>query len=286
MFKNPFHQNKKKNFVLIFILSLLLLSPSVNTSSVGVAPAVEVKAGESYNWNLKFNISNYIELLRNTENPISTELLALDLQGDSVGILKFVVNFQILNIPDDFSVDSFFDVIFTIVEGEFTLTPDYNISKISIFWPLNYSIKPTLGRTNFSILKADTPNYFSTPIGFFLIVPTDLDWTVAAAQLQTEILSRLRSNYGIIGTSVLPQENGLKLTQPGDTTVMASELILNYNSKGVLETASGKYGGATLLSLELASDSSIAFEFPIFLIISTIAIAIVIIRKREDFRLK
>lgn len=297
MLKNPFRQkNKKKKYVLIFILSVILLSPSVNTSSVGLAPAVEVKAGESYNWVLKLNISNYIELLTNTGRPISTELLALNLVGESDVLISITAILEILNVQDDFVVDSFFDITFTIVEGEFTLVPDYNISQIPIFFPLNFSIKPTLTRTNFSILKGDTPNYFSahdgntypkgTYHGFFLIVPTDLDWTVAASQLQTEILSNLRTTYGIIGGSVVPQREGLKLTQPGDTTVLSSELTLNYNSKGVLESASGKYGGATLFTLKLTSDSSIAFEFSIFLIISTVAIAMVIIRKRKDFRLK
>jgi len=279
---------------------VVLLSPPVNASTVGVAPAVEVKAGESYKWNLKFNISNLIELLRNTGGTVSSELVTLNLQGDSGVLISTTAILEILNVQDDFSVDSFFDLTFTIVEGEFALATDYNISQISIFWPLNFSIKPTLTSTNFSILKGDTPNYFSTLSSFyggytypkgtyhglFMVVPTNLDWTTAAAELQTEILSHLRTNFGITGASVLPQENGLRLTQPGDTTVMASELTLNYNSKGVLETADGSYDGAFLFSMELTSESSIAFELPIFLIISTIAIAIVIIRKRKDFRLK
>ena len=287
MLKNPFpHKNKKKKFVLIFILSVLLLSPSVNTLSVGVAPAVEVKAGESYNWLLKLNISNYIELLTNTGGTISTELLALNLQGDSDGLITLTTKFEILYIPDGFVIDSFFDVTFTIVEAEFTLVPDYNISLIPIFFPLNFSIKPTLTRINFSILKGDTPNYFTAPIGFFLIVPTDIDWTVAAADLQTEILSHLKMNYGITAANVDPKVNGLRITQPGDTTVLASELNLNYNSKGVLETADGSYNGALLFSLELTSDGTIAFELPLFLVISVIAIAIVIVRRRKRLTLK
>ena len=145
-------------------------------------------------------------------------------------------------------------------------------------------------------MKGDTPNYFSahkgniypkgTYHGFFLIVPTDLDWTTAAAQLQTEILSYFRRNYGITDVSVLPQSNGLRISTPSDTTILATELSLNYNSKGVLETASGKYGGATLFSLELVSDGTIVFELPLFLIISTLALAILIFRRRQNFTLK
>jgi len=287
MLKNPFrHKIKKKEFVLISILSLILLSPSINGSTVGVAPAVEVKAGESYNWYLKFNISNYIELLRNTGGPISTELLALNLVGDSDGLITLTAKFEILYIPDDFAHDSFFDLTFTIVEGEFTLVPDYNISTIPIFYPLNFSINPTLSKTNFSILKGDTPNYFTAPTGFLLFVPTDLDWTTAAAQLQTEILSHFRRNYGITETSVEQQSNGFRLTQPADTTILALELNLNYNIKGVLETASGKYGGFTLFSLALTSDGTIAFDLPFFLSIFALATVILFIRKKKNHTFK
>ncbi|KKL87712.1 hypothetical protein LCGC14_1931990 [marine sediment metagenome] len=109
---------------------------------------------------------------------------------------------------------------------------------------------------------------------------------MAAADLQTEILSHLRMNYGITAANVDPKVNGLRITQPGDTTVLASELNLNYNSKGVLETADGSYNGALLFSLELTSDGTIAFELPLFLVISVIAIAIVIVRRRKRLTLK
>ncbi|KKL51389.1 hypothetical protein LCGC14_2295990, partial [marine sediment metagenome] len=108
---------------------------------------------------MKLNISNYKKLNTNTGGPISTELLALDLTADPDGLITLTAKFEILYIPDDFVVDSFFDITFTIVEAEFTLVPDYNISRIPIFFPLNFSIKPTLTKTNFSILKGDTPNY-------------------------------------------------------------------------------------------------------------------------------
>jgi len=287
---------KRSRLIFIFILSILLISPSVSSSSVGFSHAVEVKAGESYTWLLKLNISNYKKLNTNTGGPISTELLALDLTADPDGLITLTAKFEILYIPDDFVVDSFFDITFTIVEAEFTLVPDYNISRIPIFFPLNFSIKPTLTKTNFSILKGDTPNYFSahdgniypkgTYHGFFLIIPTDLDWTVAAAQLQTEILSYFRRNFGITETSVSPQGNGLRLTSPANTTILAIELNLNYNTKGVLETASGKYGGAMLFSLALTSDGTIAFELPFLLSIFAIATVILIIRRRKNQTMK
>ncbi len=286
MLKKPFRQNKKKKFVLIFILSVVLLSPSVNASSFGLSPAVEVKAGESYKWLLKLNISNYKELLTNTGGYISPEILTLDLTSNPDELIPLTLTIQILNIPDEYGHDSYFDLTFTIIETEFILIPDLNISTIPIFYPLNFSIKPTLTKTNFSILKGDTPNYFSAPIGFFLIVPTDLDWTVAAAQLQTEILSYFRTNYGITETSVVQQSNGLRLTQPADTTILAIELNLNYNTKGILETASGKYGGTTLFSLNLESDGTIAFELPFILSIFAIATVILIIRNRKNHTLK
>ncbi|HDZ19010.1 MAG TPA: hypothetical protein ENH75_11995 [archaeon] len=287
MLKNPFcHKNKKKKFVLIFILSVLLLSPLTNASSVGLAPAVEVKVGESYSWLLKLNISNYKKLLNNTSGSWSTELLALDLSADPDELITLTAKFVILYIPDDFFVDSFFDITFTIVEAELIIVPEFNISTIPILFPLNFSIKPTLTKTNFSILKGDTPNYFSAPIGFFLIVPTDLDWTTAATQLQTEILSYFGRNYGITETSVVPQSNGLRLTQPADTTILAVELNLNYNTRGVLETASGKYGGFILFSLSLESDGTIAFELPFLLSIFAIATVILIIRYRKNHTLK
>jgi len=278
---------KKSKLIFIFIMSVLLLSPSVNSSSFGLGPAVEVKAGESYNWLLKLNISNYKELLTHTGGgSVSTELLALDLSSDPDELIPLTVIIQILNIPDEYGHDSYFDLTFTIIETEFILIPDLNISTIPIFYPLNFSIKPTLTKTNFSILKGDTPNYFSAPIGFFLTVPTDLDWTVAAAQLQTEILSYFRTNYGITETSVVQQSNGLRLTQPADTTILAIELNLNYNTKGILETASGKYGGTTLFSLNLESDGTIAFELPFILSIFAIATVILIIRNRKNHTLK
>ncbi|GAG46053.1 unnamed protein product, partial [marine sediment metagenome] len=129
------------------------------------------------------------------------------------------------------------------------------------------------------ILKADTQNYFTIPIGFFLIVPTDLDWAIAATQLQSYFGRNLvSSNY-----TVSRQDNGLKMTQPADRTIFASELNLNYNSKGVLETADGSYDGSVLFSLELESESSIAFEVPFLLSIGAIAVVILILRKRKKY---
>ncbi len=281
MIKKHIHQKnnlKKKKLIYILILNIILFSPLIHSSLAQRSVGIGVKEGEKYEWTLKLNISNYIELLRNTGGTVSTELMTLNLQGNSDGLIQLIVNFEILDIPDEFFVDSFFDITFTIVEAEFALVPDYNISQIPIFFPLNFSIKPSL---NFSILKGDTPNYFTAPIGFFLIVPTDLDWTVAAAQLKTEILSPFRRNYGITDMSVLPQSNGLRVTSPADTTLLATELNLNYNTKGVLETASGKYGGATLFSLELETEGTIAFELPFFLSVFAIAIVVLILRNRK-----
>ncbi len=201
--------SKKKKLAAILILSILLFSLTIGPSYARVSTGVEVKKGESYNWVLKLNISNYIELLTNTgDGTISPELLALELTGVSDGPIVIIANFEILNIPDQFIVDSFFDVYVTIVEAELTIAPDFNISQIPIFFPLNFSIKPSPTRTNFSVLKADTPNYFSVPIGFFLIVPTDLDWTIAATQLQ----SYFGRNYVSSNYTVSPQDNGLKMT--------------------------------------------------------------------------
>jgi len=284
MVKSPFpRQNnlKKNKLIFIFILGILLFSPLIHTSSARPSTGVEVKEGERYNWLLKLNTSNYIELFTNTgEGTVPTELLALELTGDSDGLIVITANFQILNIPDNFVIDSFFDIYYTIVEAELTIAPEFNISQIPIFFPLNFSIKPSPIRANFSILKYDTPNYFSTPIGFFLIVPTDLDWAIAATQLQSYFgRNFVSSNY-----IVLRQDNGLKMTQPADTTIPASELNLNYNSKGVIETADGSYNGAFLFSLELESDGTIAFEIPFLLSIGAIAVTILILRKRKKYR--
>ena len=63
----------------------------------------------------------------------------------------------------------------------------------------------------------------------------------------------------------------------------ATELNLNYNSIGILESANGNYGGFTLFSLEYSSDESIAFELPFFLSIFVIALVTLIIRKCKKF---
>ena len=75
--------------------------------------------------------------------------------------------------------------------------------------------------------------------------------------------------------------NGLRITQPADTTVGAVELNLNYNSIGILESADGKYGGFTTFSLEYSGGGSIAFELPFFLSIFAIGLVSLIIRKRK-----
>ncbi|KKM71633.1 hypothetical protein LCGC14_1428650 [marine sediment metagenome] len=304
MVNSPFLRKndlKKSKPILIFILSILLFSAAISTSLARQSTSVEVKEGESYKWVIKLNFSNYIELMSNTgDGTVPTELVALNLQGNDNELMAVDLILEIHDTSDGFSVDSYFNVMISLFEGTLGVTPDYNISQIPIFFPLNFSIKPTLTSTNFSILKADTPDYFSTlssfndgysyPKGtyqpFLFIVPTDLDWTTAAAELQTEILSHFRTNYGIVDGSVTPQGKGLRISMPADTTLLATELDLAYNTKGVLETASGKYGGATLFSLELVSDGTIAFELPLFLIISTIAIAILLVRKRKKYTLK
>ncbi len=285
MVNSPFLRKndlKKSKPILIFILSILLFSSAISTSLARQSTSVEVKEGESYKWVIKLNISNYIELMSNTgDGTVPTELVALNLQGNDNELMAVDLILEIHDTPDEFSVDSYFNVMISLFEGTLGVTPDYNISQIPIFFPLNFSIKPSPIRTNFSILKADTPNYFSVPIGFFLIIPTDLDWAIAATQLQ----SYFGRNFFSSNYTVSPQDNGLKMTQPADTTILASELNLNYNSKGVLETADGSYNGSPLFSLELTRESSIAFEIHFLFSIAAIAVAILILRKRKKYTL-
>lgn len=285
MAKSPNYQiknSKKKKLAGILILGILLFSLTIGPSSARLSTGVEVKKGESYNWLLKLNISNFIKLKSDTgEGTVPSELVALNLQGKDNELMAVGVILEIHDTSDGFIVDSFFDVYTTLTEITLAIAPDFNISQIPIFFPLNFSIKPSPTRTNISILKGDSFNYFTVPIGFFLIVPTDLDWTIAATQLQSYFgRNFVSSNY-----TVSSQENGLKMSRPADTTVLANELNLNYNSKGVLETADGSYDGSVLFSLELESESSIAFELPFLLSIAAIAVAILILRKRKKYTL-
>jgi len=285
MVNSPFLRKNdlnKSKLIFIFILGILLFSSLIHTSSARLSTGVEVKEGERYKWVIKLNISNYIELLSNTgDETIPTELVALNLQGNDNELMAVDLILEIHDTPDPFFIDSYFNVMISLFEGTLGVTPDFNISQIPIFFPLNFSIKLSPIRANFSILKADTQNYFTIPIGFFLIVPTDLDWAIAATQLQSYFGRNLvSSNY-----TVSRQDNGLKMTQPADRTIFASELNLNYNSKGVLETADGSYDGSVLFSLELESESSIAFEIPFLLSIAAIAVTILILRKRKKYTL-
>ena len=282
MVNSPFLRKNdlnKSKLIFIFILGILLFSSLIHTSSARLSTGVEVKEGERYKWVIKLNISNYIELLSNTgDDTIPTELVALNLQGNDNELMAVDLILEIHDTPDPFFIDSYFNVMISLFEGTLGVTPDFNISQIPIFFPLNFSIKLSPIRANFSILKADTQNYFTIPIGFFLIVPTDLDWAIAATQLQSYFGRNLvSSNY-----TVSRQDNGLKMTQPVDRTIFASELNLKYNSKGVLETADGSYDGSVLFSLELESESSIAFEIPFLLSIAVIAVTILILRKRKN----
>ena len=263
---------------LIFILGIIILSPSIYTSVARPSSGVEIKEGEEYNWVLKLNISNFFELIRDTgQGTIPSELVALNLQGDSDPI-NVEINLEILHPPDNFIVDSFFDVYTSLFEGKLGIAPDFNISQIPIFYPLNFTIQNTLASVNYSILKGDTSNYFSIPIGFFLIVATDLNWTNTAMQLQTRI-----QQYYMRTSSVESQDNGLRITKPADTAISATELSLNYNSKGILESAYGNYGGPVLFTMTYLGGGTIAFELPFFLSISSIALVTLIIRKRKKF---
>jgi hypothetical protein len=265
---------------LIFLLGIIIFFPSINTSLAIEAPGVEIKGGEEYSWVLKLNISNFIALVEDTgHGTISTEMIELDLQGGS-GLTLVNLNLEIVNYSGDFVINSF------LFEGILSITPDFNISRIPILYPLNFTIQNTLNPVNYSILKGDTLNYFSVPVGFFLIVATDLNFTSAAMQLQTQIQEYYLRNFGISDSRVISQDNGLKITHPADTTIGAAELTLNYNSKGILESAIGNYGGHTLLTLEYStSGGEIAFELPLFLSVFTIALVTLIFRKRKKFKI-
>lgn len=279
----PRNNLRKIRFILIFILGIIIFSPSITTSLARENPGIGIKEGEKYSWTLKFNISNFIELIEDTgQGSVSTEMMDLNLQGET-RLTIVEINLEIIDTSDGFIVDSFFDVTITIVEGVLTIAPDFNISKIPLFYPLNFSIQNTITPVNYSILKGDTLNYFTIPIGFFLIVPTDLNFTSAAMQLQTLIQDHYLRNFGITDSRVEPKENGLKITHPADTTIGAAELTLNYNSIGILQSATGNYGGHTLLILELSGGGGgeIAFELPLYLSVFTIALVILIIRKRK-----
>ncbi|NVM19079.1 MAG: hypothetical protein HWN80_15295 [Candidatus Lokiarchaeota archaeon] len=74
---------KKSRLIFIFILGSLLFSSIIHNSSARSSTGVEVKKGESYNWAIKLNISNYIDLMMDSgDGTIPTELVALNLQGN------------------------------------------------------------------------------------------------------------------------------------------------------------------------------------------------------------
>lgn len=277
------NNSRKLKLTLIFVLGIIILSPYINTSVATPSAGVEIKEGEKYNWVLKLNISNLIELIRDTgQGSIPSELVALDLQGDS-GLLTVEINLEILHGPDNFIVDSFFDVSTSLFEGKLGIAPDFNISQIPIFYPLNFTNQLSRVPANYSILKGDTSNYFSIPIGFFLIVATDLNWTNAAMKLQTRI-----QQYYMRTSSVESQDSGLKITIPADTIISATELSLNYNSKGILEYAKGNHGGPILFTIEYigaGTTGSIAFELPFLLGVFIIALVTLMVRKRKKFSL-
>jgi len=270
---------KKIKLTLIFILGIIVYSPFINIA-LARQSGVEVKEDTPYNWMVKLNISNFIELVQDTgQGTVSPELMTLDLQGDT-GI-TVVLTLELLTVPDNFAIDSFFDIETTIVNGILTIAPDYNISTLPIFYPLNYTIRPSASSTNFTIVRGNTSNYFSRPIGTPLVVANDLNWTSQAAQLQSRIRPYYLRYFGIANSRVESRENGLKITQPADTTIGAAELSLNYNSIGILESAEGNYGGFTLFSMEYSGGGSIAFELPFFLSIFAIALISLTIRKRK-----
>ena len=271
---------KKVKIILIFIMGIVLFSPMINTSLARQSSGVEVKADTTYKWNVRLNISNIIKLVSDTgQGTVSAELMALNLQGETD--LTLVLTLELLTVPDNFGIDSFFDIETTIVEGILLIAPDYNISTLPMFYPLNYSIRPSLTRNNFTILRGNTSDYFSFPISNPLVLGNDMNWTSQAAQMQSRIRPHYLRNFGVPDSKVESRDNGLKITQPADTTIKATELNLNYNSIGILESANGKYGGFTTFSLEFSSGGSIAFELPFFLSIFVIALVTIIVRKRK-----
>lgn len=295
MVKNPYRQKttlKKTKLILTFILCTLLLFSSITTSLARQKTDIGVEVGETYEWTLKLYILNYITLIRNeggSEGQFEAEIVSMNLQGESIII---PVHLEAIIQNSVFPAESFFDVTVEIDMNTIGLAPDFNISQIPIFFPLDFPIKPSLGQVNYSIFKGDKSSYFSDPHRFLLITATGVNWTDAAALLNTHLRRHLiSSNF-----TVSPQNNGLKIVRLADTTTLASELNLNYDEKGVLETADGSYNGSPLFTLELLSEETddgnnddtdnyrIAFEPNFLLSVLAVAIVILVIRKRKSYK--
>ena len=83
------------------------------------------------------------------------EIIGLNLPGEvDIGneLIAVTIVIEIHGSSGTFHIDSFFDVYTTLVLGELKIAPEFNITKLPLFYPLNFTIKPTITRTNFSIL--------------------------------------------------------------------------------------------------------------------------------------
>jgi len=273
---------KKVKLLCLSILGLLFLIPLVNFSTAAPGDYVGVEEGDSYSWELYFNVAGLEEF---SQDLSGTPIDVGEIEGiETIPVVTFKATVNMI-LP----VDTI------LVNGTTSVT----------YVPVNVTISanvPGLGEQTLAILTVpifsnETDYYLHmmyyhfmpfvlelTTIGpTFMFVAQNLNWTKAVE----DVLEIYGAHIVYQNFLLTAEPSGFKLIIPEallNGTQKEIEYKMEYTSKGVLSYAGIKYGGTTLMSISFpGADEIPGFELPIIMgTIAVVGIGLIYVIKKKN----
>jgi hypothetical protein len=260
---------KKSRICLISLLGLFLFIPLTNYSTAVPPSYIGVQVGESYTWTLGINVDGYSTMVVDMGGTVPPDVSmfetmpSIQLRGD------------IAYISDEYT-GTFYDYVL-INLSIYMNVPGYG-------WQAYF---PTGQYLPVFVLNNETSNYFNSTMNAmgaetlpplysfafpFIIVPHNLNWTVATTELNSLVQEM---TGGVTGLILEEYGNGFKLTIPSQmingSLMQEMQYTAQWNSKGVFGAGEMKYGGTTVMTVN-APDSGIP-GFDVVILIGVVGIS-------------
>jgi hypothetical protein len=270
---------KKSPLILVVLSGLFFLLPIINFTTAVPPNWIGVQVDEEYTWSISINPTTITTYYTDMGQP------APDLSGLS-GITSVDIKGVIEWISDE-NTGTFYDYVL-INMSIWMNVPGYGWMPYFPSWQFMTVV----------VLAPDTPNYFNSTVDAienepinpeynmlapFLIVPTTLNWTLAALELN----SLVDSFYtGLSTITITEYGNGFQVTIPAQNIegydMQAHTFTAQWSSKGVFAQGGMAYGGSAMISVN-APDEIPGYEIPIILgVLSAATLGIIVyVRKKR-----
>lgn len=248
---------KKSRLILTSLLGLFFLIPFIDLSTAVPPNYIGVQVGEEYTWTIRVNYAGYAQYITDLGETVPPELTMFETMPEiqTKGIITEVSD----EIPG-------FSYNYALIN----MSAHMNVPGVG--WM-------QMGYLNVLVLPDTSLNYFNDtltammtemlPFGSvmpFIIVPYNLNWTLAVDGLNAALEPFLGSATGI---TIEEYGRGFRVSVPaqniGGYDMQKMDFMAQWNSKGVFAQGEMLYEGVSVMSANIPQDEIPGFDITILL---------------------